>query len=314
MPARKTRQVPQMRGVQDLISMNAETSQTTAPINKIQINDKQPRRYFDPDKMSQLVQSVKEHGILEPLLVRPLKQDKYELIAGERRLKAAQEAGLTEVPIVSKQFDDKQALQVALLENLQREDLNPVEEVEAILELLTIVMEVTPASIKSILNEASNAKKRKLELTENVSRQLEQIETILAGIGKFNAESFRTSRLPLLNLPSDILEVLRQGKIEYTKARVIARVKDEQQRSDLLDEAISQNLSLTQIKELIQKIEQNQTDIEETPQQQLTRRYSDVGKRLKSTKIWDDTRKRKKLERLLGDLEKLLSESETKQL
>ncbi|MEL6162354.1 MAG: ParB/RepB/Spo0J family partition protein [Cyanobacteria bacterium J06628_3] len=313
MPARKTRQVPQMRGVQDLISMNTETSQTTAPINKIQINDKQPRRYFDPDKMVQLVQSVKEHGILEPLLVRPLKQNKYELIAGERRLKAAQEAGLTEVPIVSKQFDDKQALQVALLENLQREDLNPVEEVEAILELLTIVMEVTPEEIKSILNLSANAKKRKLELTDNVSRQLEQIETILAGIGKFNAESFRTSRLPLLNLPSDILEVLRQGKIEYTKARVIARVKDEQQRSDLLDEAISQNLSLTQIKELIQKLEQNQTDIEETPQQQLTRRYSDVGKRLKSTKIWDDTRKRKKLERLLGDLEKLLLESEAKQ-
>lgn len=313
MPARKTRQVPQMRGVQDLISMNAETSQTTAPINKIQINDKQPRRYFDPDKMAQLVQSVKEHGILEPLLVRPLKQNKYELIAGERRLKAAQEAGLTEVPIVSKQFDDKQALQVALLENLQREDLNPVEEVEAILELLTIQIEVTPEEIKSILNEAANAKKRKLELAENVSRQLEKIETILAGIGRFNAESFRTSRLPLLNLPSDVLEVLRQGKIEYTKARAIARVKDEQQRSDLLNDAISQNLSLTQIKELIQKHELNQTDIEETPQQQLTRRYSDVGKRLKSTKIWDDTRKRKKLERLLGDLEKLLSETEAKQ-
>ena len=174
-------------------------------------------------------------------------------------------------------------------------------------------MEVTPDEIKSILNLSSNAKKRKLELTDNVSRQLEQIETILAGIGKFNAESFRTSRLPLLNLPSDVLEVLRQGKIEYTKARAIARVKDEQQRSDLLDEAISQNLSLTQIKELILQLEQNQTDIEETPQQQLTRRYSDVGKRLKSTKIWDDTRKRKKLERLLGDLEKLLSESEAKQ-
>ncbi|MEA5598173.1 ParB/RepB/Spo0J family partition protein [Rivularia sp. UHCC 0363] len=312
MPARKTTQVPQMRGVQDLISMNAETSQTTVAINKIQTNDKQPRRYFDPDKMAQLVHSVKEHGILEPLLVRPLKQDKYELIAGERRLRAAQEAGLTEVPIVSKQFDDKQALQVALLENLQREDLNPVEEVEAILELLTIQLDIKPEEIKSILNEAANAKKRKLELTENVSRKLEQIETILAGIGKFNAESFRTSRLPLLNLPLDVLEVLRQGKIEYTKARAIARVKDEQQRSDLLNDAISQNLSLTQIKELIQKLEQNQTDIEETPQQQLTRRYSDVGKRLKSTKIWDDTRKRKKLERLLGDLEKLLSESEVK--
>ncbi|NJO27795.1 MAG: chromosome partitioning protein ParB, partial [Richelia sp. SL_2_1] len=174
-------------------------------------------------------------------------------------------------------------------------------------------MDVKPEEIKSVLNEAANAKKRKIELTENVSRKLEQIETILAGIGKFNAESFRTSRLPLLNLPSDVLEVLRRGKIEYTKARAIARVKDEQQRSDLLNDAISQNLSLTQIKELIQKHELNQTDSEETEQQQLTRRYSDVGKRLKSTKIWDDTRKRKKLEKLLGDLEKLLLESETKQ-
>lgn len=313
MPARKTRQVPQMRGVQDLISMNVETTSTTVAINKIQTNDKQPRRYFDPDKMSQLVHSVKEYGILEPLLVRPLKQGKYKLIAGERRLKAAQEAGLTEVPIVSKELDDKQALQVALLENLQREDLNPVEEVEAILELLTLEMDVTPEEIKSILNEAANAKKRKLKLRRNVSRQLETIESILSGIGRFNAESFRTSRLPLLNLPPDVLEVLRQGKLEYTKARAIARVKDEQQRSDFLDEAISQNLSLTKIKELIQKHELNQTDIEETPQQQLTRRYSDVGKRLKSTKIWDDTRKRKKLERLLGDLEKLLSGSEVKQ-
>ena len=307
MPAKKIREVPQMRGVQDLISTQIETTSITVPISKIQALPKQPRRYFDEEKLAKLVQSVKEHGILEPLLVRPLTQNKYELIAGGRRLRAAVEAGLTEVPIVSKQLDDKQALEVALLENLQREDLNPVEEVEAILTLLTIQMNVTATQIKSILNEAANAKKRNLELTENVSRHLETIENTLAVIGRFNAESFRTSRLPLLNLPSDVLEVLRQGKIEYTKARAIARIKSEQQRTELLEKAIVQNLSLTKIKELIQQLEDKQDDSEETTQQRLTRQYSEIGKRLKGSKIWSDNRKGKKLERLLGDLENLLS-------
>lgn len=314
MPAKKKiTEVPIMRGVQDLLTMEMETTPKTVPINSIQVNSKQPRRYFDESKMAQLIMSVQSHGILEPLLVRPLSPKKYELIAGERRLRAAKVAGLTEVPIVSKQLDDKQALQVALIENLQREDLNPIEEVEAILELLTLNLSVTKEAIKSILHSAANAKKRNLSLTGNVSRQHELIESVLAGIGRFNAESFRTTRLPLLNLPSDVLDVLRQGKLEYTKARIIARVKDEQQRADLLDKAISQSLTLTQIKELIQNLDKIALALDENPQTLLTRRYSDIGKRLKKNPIWNDTRKRKKLERLLGDLEKLLDESEQKQ-
>ena len=89
---------------------------------------KQPRRYFDPDRQAQLIKSVQEHGILEPLLVRPLADGLYELVAGERRYRAAQELGLKEVPVVIREFDDKQALQVALIENLQREDLNPNQQ------------------------------------------------------------------------------------------------------------------------------------------------------------------------------------------
>jgi ParB family chromosome partitioning protein len=100
-----------------------------------------------------------------------------------------------------------------------------------------------------------NVKKRKLELTENVSRQLEKVESLLAGIGRFNTESFRTSRLPLLNLPADVLEVLRSGQLEYTKARAIARVGDEQTRKQLLEDAIAYNLSLNEIKRKMAKIE-----------------------------------------------------------
>jgi ParB family chromosome partitioning protein len=298
---------PKMRGVEDLLTMDLESSPTTTvPIHKIKVALKQPRRWFDPDKMAQLVQSVREYGILEPLLVRPLNNGEYELIAGERRLKAAVLTGLVEVPIVSKELTDKQALSIALLENLQREDLNPVEETEGILELLRIDLDVTFEEVITILNQAANAKKRDIELTENVSRQVEQIEFILAGIGRFNAESFRTSRLPLLNLRPDVLSVLRQGKLEFTKARAIARIKDEEKRALVLREAISQNLSLTQIKKLIQQLQSTESISNTTPEKILIERYSDIGKRLKQALVWKDDKKRKKLEKLLNDLEKLL--------
>lgn len=282
--------------------MDVEQTPSTIPLNKIQLPSKQPRRWFDPQKMTQLVQSVREHGILSPVLVRPIADGKYELVAGERRLRAAQEAGLTEVPIVSKELTDFEALSVALLENLQREDLNPIDETEGVLDLLAINLDVSSSEVISVLNQAANAKKRGLELTENVSRQLEQIESVLAGIGKFNAESFRSSRIPLLNLPTDVLEALRQGKIEYTKARAIARVKDEQQRAELLNQVITKNLSLNEIKQLIKDLQ----SIESTPPKTLSERYSLVGKRLKSAKVWDDSKKRKRLEKLLLELEQLL--------
>ncbi|MBG1261940.1 ParB/RepB/Spo0J family partition protein [Nostoc commune] len=310
---KKRLEVPKMRGVEDLLTMDVLASAaTTVSIHKIRVAKKQPRRWFDPEKMSQLVQSVREYGILEPLLVRPLGDGEYELIAGERRLRAAREAGLAEVPIVSKELSDKQALQIALLENLQREDLNPVEEVEAILELLAINLDISTEDVKSILNVAANAKKRDLELTGNVSRQLEEIESLLAGIGRFNAESFRTSRLPLLSLPSDVLYVLRQGQLEFTKARTIARVKNEQQRADILSSAIAQNLSLTQIKELIKQLQSSETTPEATPDKALSNRYAEIGKRLQQAQLWKDDKKYKKLERLLSDLEKLFDESEQK--
>jgi ParB family transcriptional regulator, chromosome partitioning protein len=305
---KKQPEVPQMRGVQDLLTVNDAQPQTSVAIEKIKVNPNQPRRWFDPDKMVQLAQSVEEHGILEPLLVRPLDNGEYELIAGERRLRAAKKVGLAEVPIISKKLSDKQALSISILENLQREDLNPVEEVEAILGLLAINLDIAPEEVKSILNEAANAKKRNLDLTENVSRQLEQIESTLTSIGRFNAESFRTSRLPLLNLPPNVLETLRSGKLEYTKARAIARVKEEQQRADLLDKAISQNLSLSQIKELIQQLQANGTQ-NILPEKVLKQKYSDIGKRLNQVKIWEDAKKSKKLEKLLGDIEKLLAET-----
>jgi ParB family chromosome partitioning protein len=297
---KKIIELPKMRGVEDLLSMDVE-SPTTIAIDKIRLPGKQPRRYFDSEKLNQLVESIKQYGILQPLLVR-LVNGEYELVAGERRLRAAKEAGILEVPIITKELSDFQSLQIALLENLQREDLNPVEETEGILELLTIQLDLSSAEVRSTLNQAANSKKRGLELTENVSRQLEIIESVLLSVGKFNAESFRTTRLPLLNLPDDILSVLRQGKLEYTKARAIAKLKDESQRTVLIGKVINENLSLNEIKQLVKGF----TVQEPTAKERLSVRYSEIAKKLKNANVWEDKQKTKKLEKLLNDLEHLL--------
>ena len=298
---KKALELPKMRGVEDLLSMDVESPTATVNIDKIRLPAQQPRRYFDPEKLNQLVQSVKEHGILQPLLVRAVNGE-FELVAGERRLRAAKEAGLTEVPIITKELSDLQTLQIALLENLQREDLNPVEETEGILELLCMELDVNSGEVISILNQVANAKKRGLELTENVSRQLEIVGLVLLGVGRFTAESFRTSRLPLLNLPDDVLEILRQGQLEYTKARAIAKLKDEGERRELLDKVLNENLSLSEIKQLVKELTPGKT----TPKETLNAKYSELGKRLKNAQVWEDVKKTKKLEKLLGDLEQLL--------
>jgi len=305
--ASKRPQVPQMRGVTDLFSMEVEgePSTNTVPIGKILLSKQQPRRYFDPEKLAQLTQSVKEHGILEPLLVRP-SGTSYELIAGERRYRAAQAVGLKEVPVVIREFDDRQALQVALIENLQRDDLNPVEETEGILQLLAIDLNATTDEVVSVLNQAANAKKRGIALTDNVIRQLEKIEALLSAVGRFNAESFRVNRLPLLNLPDQVLEALREGKLEFTKARAIARVKDEEQRSQLLQQAIAKELSLNEIKAAIKELT---PEPELTPEKVMAQRWSEIGKRLQQGKVLSDRNKTDRIAQLLDELDKLTADS-----
>ena len=298
-------------GVPDVLDALAGQGEdnTALPLTSIVPSKSQPRRYFDSQKLEQLKRSIKEHGILEPLLVRPLENDTYELVAGERRYRAAQSAGLDEVPVIIRKLDDRKAYQLALVENLQREDLNPIEETEGILELLSLELEMPRKEIVSIIDQALNAKKRNLELTENVSSQLEKIESILATTSKLTAESYRTARLPLLNLPSDVLEVLREGRIEYTKARAIARVKDDKQRKSLLKEVVSQDLSLSQIKEKIAKLksaEEKRKGSATDKSASYPQRLKEIYSRAKKIKAWDDPEKQKEFEELLEKMEKLV--------
>ena len=291
-----------LKGIDAYIGETAPTPNNGfIPIEKIQLPDQQPRRYFDSDKLEQLTQSVEEHGILEPLLVRPLADERYELVAGERRYLAATAAGLTSVPVVVKELTDKQALQLALVENLQREDLNPVEETEGVLQLLALNLEIETTEVVSLLYQMQNATAGKI--TDNVisNSKIKSVNKVFTGLGKMNRESFTANRLPLLRLPEDILEALRAGKIEYTKAKAIARVKDEDARKQLLDSAIASSLSLSQIKERVNAVK----PVKE--KEELRNRFDTTYKQAKQSKqLWQDSKKRKKLESLLSQLEKLI--------
>lgn len=295
----------------------SESQQPTATValSAISLPSQQPRRYFDPIKMEQLIQSVKQHGILENLLIRPIQNQpgQYELVAGERRYRAAQAVGLMEVPVTIRELTDSEAIAIALVENLQRQDLNPVEETEGILQLVALRLECAQNEVVSLLYRMQNDIQR---LTDNViiQPQAESIKAIFSELGLMGWESFLSNRLPLLKLPEDILEVLRSGQLEYTKARAIARVKDESTRKQLLKDAKVLNLSLSEIKRKIQEIESaaQLNSSSQTETASIKERVDDTFQRFKKAKVWDDPKKKVKIEKLLAQLDALMQNDNPK--
>lgn len=272
----------------------------------------QPRHYFDPEKLEQLVRSIAQHGILEPLLVRPLPTNEYELVAGERRYRAALKLGLSEVPVVIRLLNDEEAIQLALIENLQREDLNPIEETEGVLQLLAFRLEMPVQAIPTLLYQMKNAFEKDVDARNNVipTSKLDQarfaqereIQSVFQELGLMNWLSFTCNRLPLLNLPNEILDAIRCGKISYTKALAIARVKDETQRQALLNQAIDENLSLSQIRVCIKKIKPKPAL--QSPEVLVTT----LHRRLLKAKLWEDPQRWAQAQALLSKLEALLEQ------
>jgi len=311
MPRRKSEQP--YRAKADLSALFGDeeppTSPQMVPLDSISLPARQPRRYFDPEKMEQLVQSVKAHGILENLLVRPLKDqdNQYELIAGERRYRAAQAAGLEEVPVTIREVTDEQALQLSLVENLLREDLNPVEETEGILQLLAIRLDVPTEEIPALLYRMQHEAKGQVAQNVLGSEQGQALQAVFEQLGKFTWESFVTSRLPLLNLPAELLEALQAGQIAYTKAQAIARVKEASERQALLSEALAENLSLSQIRERIQALPPKSEPDAPSASVQAKASIQAVTRMLTQSKVWEDPKKWKQVQTLLQKLEALIA-------
>jgi len=176
----------------------------------------QPRTRMDPQSIAELADSIRAQGLIQPILVRPVENGKYEIIAGERRWRASQLAGLTQVPVVIRAVPDKSALAMALIENIQREDLNPLEEA---------------SGIQRLIDE--------FDMTHDLAAQ---------AVGR--SRSAVTNLLRLLNLSKAVQDLLMQGKLEMGHARALLAVSGPRQ-VELAQQIIGRNLSVRETEQLV---------------------------------------------------------------
>lgn len=216
-----TKRVALGKGLQALLPELGQAEPKTllyCGIEEIVPNRSQPRKHFDESKLQELAESIKEKGVLEPLLVRRTDQG-YELIVGERRWRAAQKAGLKEVPVVVKEVERREALEISLIENLQREDLNPIEAAEAF----------------KYLSEEFNISQ------EDLSKRIGKDRTTVA------------NTLRLLKLPPEIRNHLLQNRITSGHARAILSLENKEKQKELCALIIQKGLSVREAEALAKR-------------------------------------------------------------
>lgn len=212
------------RGLDALFADNsieeiASTSAVKLKIMDIEPNRDQPRKIFDEDALAELADSIAKHGVIQPLLVRPMPDGSYQLVAGERRWRASRMAGLTEVPVVIKELSDDEAMALALIENLQREDLNAIEEAQG---------------IKALMDT--------LSLTQDEAAER---------VGK--SRPAVANALRLLKLPDSVIALVSDGKLSPGHARAMLGFKDEQDIIETADLIIEKGLTVRDVEKLVKK-------------------------------------------------------------
>ena len=201
---------------------------------------KQPRLYFDPQKMERLKESIDKHGVLEPILVRPGARDRLEIISGERRWRCCRELGKTVIPAIVRHMTDEIALEAALVAHLLNEGITAIEQTESILSLLSLRLNLSVDDVKTGLYQIKNSVDRASENSRILTdEQLDVIQEVLSEFG-MKLSSFVSNRLPMLNLAPNILEAVREGRLSPTTAVILNR-----QPADLHDELILLSEGLT---------------------------------------------------------------------
>lgn len=268
----------------------------------------QPRQFFSEESIKSLAQSFKEQGFRGAINVRQKKEEEgYELIAGERRWRAAKLAGLEKIRCIVDEYSDNEALEFALVENLQREDLSKLEETEGILQLIETKLGITrDAAITTIRTEGHSDKRGRSNVAP--SEELQKIMELLSFFG-IELQTFRTKNLRTLTLPDDLKEAHLTKGLSYNSAIELSKVKDEGARKALLQETLKNKLSFRELKERVKEPTRTNPTEEKPLEPTLVERIETVAKRVKKAKpLFEKTQKRKRLERLLGELEALLDE------
>lgn len=224
-----------------------EPAETIVKINEVEPNKNQPRRTFDEDALLELAESIKQHGVIQPLIVK--KRDKYyEIIAGERRWRAAKMAGLKEIPIVIKDFSDQEIMEVALIENIQREDLNPIEEAQAYQRLI----------------KEYNYKQD--ELAERVSKSRVAV----------------TNSMRLLKLDERVQKMIIDDMISAGHARALLAITDSEKQYTIAMKVFDEKLSVRETEKLIKNLDkQVKPKVNTTPENDFV--YRDIENKLKES-------------------------------
>ncbi len=199
---------------------NAAAEPVSLPLRDIEPDKSQPRKAFDEESLAALAGSIAKHGLLQPIAVRPAPAGGWRIIAGERRWRAARMAGLTEVPVVIREVSDEQAMELALIENLQREDLDPIEEAMGYQQLM----------------ERCNFTQ------EEAAKRLSRSRSAVA------------NSLRLLNLPDEVIEMVRRGQLSTGHAKVILSLEGEELQTQAAKQVVKQGLNVRQTEQLCKQL------------------------------------------------------------
>ena len=212
------------RTIEDLFEENKQEFKDSEEIEMIELanispNPDQPRTKFDKEALNELATSIKEHGVIQPIILKKVGNDQYTIVAGERRVKASKIAGLKKIPAIIREYNANVLSEIAMLENIQREDLTPIEEAIAFQHTLS-----------------------KLNLTH---------EQLSKKIGK--SRSYVTNSIGLLHLPKVILDAMDKGKISMGHARVLSKIKDNKSQSDFFTRIIKEELTVRELELLVRE-------------------------------------------------------------
>lgn len=205
---------------EDKIVADNKKDVTLIKLDEIRSNPYQPRKTFNDESLNELAMSIKEYGVVQPIIVKKSIKG-YELVAGERRTRAARIAGLTEIPAIIKDFNDQEMMEIALVENIQREDLNPIEEAKSTLNIIKL-------------------------------RNFTQ-EEFATKFGK--SRTYVTNLLGLLNLPSNIQDMLIKKEISTSHARILSKLESEDKINELANKIVKNNLNVRELEKIVSNID-----------------------------------------------------------
>lgn len=225
-----------------------EKGKMLIPLNEIRNDNNQPRKAFDNDKIAELTESIKTHGIIQPLILRKSDDGLYVIVAGERRWRAAKMAGLKDVPAIVMELSEKDVLEISLIENIQRQDLNPIEEASA---------------YKKLLSDFNLTQ-------EDLSKRIGKSRTAI------------TNTMRLMNLDIRVQQYIIEGIITEGHGRALLGIKDKEIQYELSQKVIDENLSVRELERLVKRILEGKTAEEKETNNELNPYYKEIKNQLQS--------------------------------